>query len=77
LKEMMMTDQTNRTALVLGATGGIGGAVARKLHARGWRIRALNRNAQNGEGCWPDFEWMQGDAMNARDVLPSGRGLAA
>uniref|UniRef100_UPI0013DAC73E SDR family NAD(P)-dependent oxidoreductase n=1 Tax=Stenotrophomonas maltophilia TaxID=40324 RepID=UPI0013DAC73E len=33
-----------KTALVLGATGGIGGEVARLLVARGWQVRALNRN---------------------------------
>jgi nucleoside-diphosphate-sugar epimerase len=75
LKEMMMsTDQTNRTALVLGATGGIGGAVARKLHDRGWRIRALNRNAAKMAKAAPEFEWLQGDAMNGRDVLQAAEG---
>jgi predicted amino acid dehydrogenase len=34
----------NQTALVLGATGGIGGEVARLLLARGWNVRALYRN---------------------------------
>ena len=33
-------------ALVIGATGGVGGAVARSLLARGWRVRALNRNPE-------------------------------
>ena len=44
-KEMIVMSGDMKTALVLGATGGIGGAVARKLSARGWRIRALNRDA--------------------------------
>lgn len=33
-----------RTALVLGATGGVGGALADRLAADGWRVRALNRD---------------------------------
>jgi nucleoside-diphosphate-sugar epimerase len=38
-----------KTALVLGATGGIGGEVARQLRAAGWQVRALNRNAAKME----------------------------
>lgn len=56
-----------RTALVLGATGGIGGAVARRLKDRGWRVRALHRSPEKlvaREG----FDWIRGDAMSASDV---------
>ncbi len=45
-----MSRETKMTALVLGATGGIGGAVGRKLLGRGWRIRALNRDAERAMG---------------------------
>ncbi|WP_117193703.1 NAD-dependent epimerase/dehydratase family protein [Rhizobium terrae] len=55
-------------ALVLGATGGIGGHVARGLAARGWSVRALNRKAEEAAGREPRFRWLQGDAMNATDV---------
>ncbi len=34
---------TRRTALILGATGGIGGAMTRRLLAGGWQVRALTR----------------------------------
>ncbi|MBB4235525.1 NAD-dependent epimerase/dehydratase family protein [Rhizobium esperanzae] len=64
-----MSRDTKMTALVLGATGGIGGAVARRLSARGWHIRALNRDAAKASSSEPAFEWVQGDAMNAGDVL--------
>ena len=35
-------------ALVTGATGFLGGALARSLHASGWQVRALGRNAALG-----------------------------
>jgi nucleoside-diphosphate-sugar epimerase len=69
-----MTDTAEKTALILGATGGIGGAIARKLLAKGWRIRALNRDAAKAAQKAPDFEWIQGDAMNAGDVLRAAQG---
>ena len=70
-----MNGETKITALVLGATGGIGGAIARKLLARGWRIRALNRDAAKASKNEPAFEWVQGDAMNAGDVLEAAEGV--
>ncbi|MBX5228267.1 NAD(P)H-binding protein [Rhizobium sp. NLR9b] len=70
-----MSGETKITALVLGATGGIGGAIARKLLARGWRIRALNRDAAKASKNEPAFEWVQGDAMNASDVLEAAEGV--
>ncbi|MQB42465.1 NAD-dependent epimerase/dehydratase family protein [Rhizobium sp. ICMP 5592] len=71
-----MTEQmeNGKTALILGATGGIGGAVARGLAARGWRIRALNRNAAEAVRREPGFDWVQGDAMQASDVLKAAEG---
>ncbi|MGR6430211.1 NAD-dependent epimerase/dehydratase family protein [Rhizobium sp. PAMB 3174] len=62
-------------ALVLGATGGIGGAVARTLKARGWTVRALNRNAAAMRGSNPEFEWRQGDALAAADVSAAASGV--
>ncbi|UCC92209.1 MAG: NmrA/HSCARG family protein [Thermoplasmata archaeon] len=38
-------DKTSRTILVLGATGNQGGAVLRHLMPRGWRLRAMTRDA--------------------------------
>lgn len=55
-------------ALVLGATGGIGGHMARGLAARGWTVRALHRKAGEAGRCEPRFHWLQGDAMDAADV---------
>lgn len=63
------------TALVLGATGGIGGEVARRLKASGWTVIALNRNAAGRSD--PDgFTWVQGDAMNRDDVMAAAKGVS-
>jgi len=70
-----MTDD-RKIALVLGATGGIGGAVARRLMQRGWQVRALNRNAKTASRRMPDIEWVQGDAMEAGDVRAAAEGVA-
>ncbi|HSC81373.1 MAG TPA: NAD(P)H-binding protein, partial [Chitinolyticbacter sp.] len=59
-------------ALVLGATGGIGGEMAAKLLARGWQVEALTRNAADR----PDhgIRWHAGDALNRDDVLRAAAG---
>jgi nucleoside-diphosphate-sugar epimerase len=59
-------NQHSRTALVLGATGGIGGETARALVAAGWTVKALTRHATApGDG---SIQWLHGDAMVADDV---------
>jgi nucleoside-diphosphate-sugar epimerase len=63
------------TALVLGANGGIGGEVARRLQGAGWQVRALSRRAvaaNEGE----TIDWRRGDAMVAADVLAAAQGCA-
>lgn len=65
-----------KTALVLGATGGIGGAVAATLLRRGWRVRALNRNIAAARNRNSALEWIQGDAMNAEDVKTAAQGTS-
>ncbi|OWV93276.1 hypothetical protein ATY81_15535 [Rhizobium sp. R72] len=71
-----MTEQSGQIALVLGATGGIGGEVARTLAARGWQVRALNRDAAKARVKAPDFDWVQGDAMNAKDLMTAAKGVS-
>jgi len=61
-----------QTALVLGASGGIGGEVARELHDRGWTVRALRRGGAPGSS--DGLAWMHGDAMNAADVAGAAQG---
>ncbi len=70
------TVSTKPVALVLGATGGIGGAVAEKLAARGYEVRAMHRNAEVMAGKTPRFAWVQGDAMNRDDVVRAAAGAS-
>jgi len=62
------------SALVLGATGGVGGEIARALLRRGWHIRALVREPARRK-LRADIEWLAGDAMNASDVADAARGM--
>lgn len=63
----------DRTALVLGATGGIGGAIAARLIREGWQVRALCRNVEAAAAAWqhdgraPRF--IAGDSMDAASVI--------
>ena len=65
----------NRIALVLGATGGIGGEVASRLVSAGWQVRALNR-APERAGKGGPIQWIKGDAMVAADVMAAAEGAA-
>ncbi|CAJ0693050.1 SDR family oxidoreductase [Ralstonia holmesii] len=67
-------EQAQRIALVLGATGGIGGEVARRLVARGWHVRALQRNPDALPNRSTVFEWIRGDAMVREDVVGAAQG---
>ena len=75
---------TTRTVLVLGATGGIGGATAKALGRRGWRVRALARDAAAAAAAWPadapggaPIEWREGDATRRHDVTAAADGVDA
>ncbi len=57
-----------KTALVLGASGGIGGEMLRQLVAQGWTVRALKRGLGATSRLVEGVEWVDGDAMNAQDV---------
>lgn len=66
-----MTKTEQRIALVIGATGGIGGEAASALARHGWTVRALTRRAQPTRA---GIEWIAGDAMVAADVARAARG---
>ncbi len=68
-------DKVN-TALVLGATGGIGSEVARQLRRTGWQVRALKRNAPEAEAQCDGITWLRGDAMNRDEVMAAARGCS-
>lgn len=67
--------QTSNTALVLGATGGIGGEVARQLRDTGWDVRGLQRSRQAG-AIRDGITWIAGDAMNRDDVMAAAQGCS-
>ncbi|WP_062784551.1 NAD-dependent epimerase/dehydratase family protein [Novosphingobium capsulatum] len=62
-----------RIALVLGVTGGIGGAVARRLVERGWSVRALVR-AQSAHRVPQGVAAVIGDAMDGGAVAAAAEG---
>jgi len=66
-----------RTALILGATGGVGGETARALVRHGWRVRGLTRTPR-AETADPDgIEWITGDALDGDAVLRAAEGARA
>jgi nucleoside-diphosphate-sugar epimerase len=69
---------SHQTALVLGASGGVGGEVARRLVARGWTVRALHRNPDrlSTTDRAAGFTWLRGDAMSASDVAAAAEGAS-
>ncbi|PZR30685.1 NAD-dependent epimerase/dehydratase family protein [Caulobacter segnis] len=64
-----------KTALVLGATGGIGGEMARRLRADGWWVKALVRSVE-AAGRLPGIDCGVGDAMVRDDVVEAARGAS-
>jgi nucleoside-diphosphate-sugar epimerase len=64
------------TVLVLGATGGIGGEVARQLRDGGWTVRALQRRAAQPVEQRKGITWIRGDALNREDVMAAVSGCS-
>lgn len=65
--------ERNRKALVLGATGGIGGGIAAALLRHGWSVKALARSIPAAGG---GIDWIKGDAMNRPDVIRAAEGAS-
>jgi nucleoside-diphosphate-sugar epimerase len=64
--------QTDKTALVIGANGGIGQETCAALLRQGWRVRALVRKLPEGKH---DIDWRVGDALQQADVLAAASGV--
>jgi nucleoside-diphosphate-sugar epimerase len=64
---------STNAVLVLGATGGIGGEVARQLKEVGWDVRALQRRGAQPVERRNDITWFRGDALNAADVARAAK----
>lgn len=64
-----------RTALIIGATGGVGSETAAALLRHGWDVRALHREPEKAKAQGPglDVTWVEGDAMDAASVLAAAR----
>ena len=64
-----------KSCLVLGATGFIGGHIARAAAAHGWRVRALRRDPQS-VGAIGDVqvEWVTGDLSDRAALTEAMRG---
>ncbi|HDR9158245.1 TPA: NAD(P)H-binding protein [Burkholderia vietnamiensis] len=67
---------TQRQVLVLGASGGIGGEVARQLRDAGWQVRALSRGLDAASVERDGIEWVRGDALDRDAVLRAARGCS-
>jgi nucleoside-diphosphate-sugar epimerase len=74
-----MTDM-ERTVLVLGANGGVGGEIAAALLRRGWTVKALVRDPVAAAKRWPAEAampgWIKGDAMDGAGVMAAARGAS-
>jgi len=66
----------NGTVLVLGATGGIGGEVARQLRDAGWDVRALRRTTTQAIERRDGIQWIRGDALDRDDVMNAAAGCS-
>ncbi|WP_347929414.1 SDR family oxidoreductase [Pseudomonas helvetica] len=62
--------------LVLGATGGIGGEVARQLKDAGWEVCALTRHLEKAVDQQVDITWLLADALNRQEVIEAAKGCS-
>lgn len=68
--------QSSKSVLVLGASGGIGGEVARQLRDAGWGVRGLKRGLAQASEAREGITWLSGDAMNREEVIAAAKGTS-
>lgn len=64
-----------KTALVMGITGGFGGAVAQALARQGWSLRALMRDGNRLPARFRGAEVIEGDATDIEAVRRAAQGV--
>jgi nucleoside-diphosphate-sugar epimerase len=77
MTQSIINNPAKPTALVIGATGGVGGEVAHALLSDGWRVTGLARNPEDAArraGWIGDVQWVAGDAMREADVISAASG---
>jgi nucleoside-diphosphate-sugar epimerase len=65
-----------RSVLVLGASGGVGGELARQMREAGWEVRALKRGASMPPEQKDGITWINGDALDRASVMSAARGVS-
>ncbi|CAM3760053.1 short chain dehydrogenase [Vibrio aerogenes CECT 7868] len=68
---------TQKTALVVGANGGIGQAVTRQMLESGWQVNAFARRENQPSIPSDNIHPITGDAMKCGDVCKAARGCSA
>lgn len=66
----------NRNVLILGATGSIGGELARQMSVAGWEVRAMKRGAREPGEPRKGITWIEGDALDRESVIAAARDAA-
>ena len=72
-----MTTPTQKTALIIGATGSFGAHAVQALIKHGWTIRALARDPVGAAiklGQRTPIDWVKGDAMDRASVVAAAAG---
>ena len=69
--------QPERSLLLTGATGFVGGAARRALAREGWRLRCLTRDAARAKKRDPTLDWVQGDVADAASCARALEGCQA